>query len=204
MTTSETMTADPVAEVVFYAVIACWIGFAAVFALRKRPEKKAETTRNRVAGAGIFLQGLGYFAVWFWSRLRSGFCPLVPMPPAVEIALAVFTMAVAAGSIWLVMSAVRTLGKQWAIAARLVEGHKLITEGPYGWVRNPIYTGMFGMLLATGLAVSRWIALPAAIALFGMGTVIRVRSEEKLLREAFGEEFEQYTRRVPAVLPGVY
>ena len=100
------------------------------------------------------------------------------------------------------MSAVRTLGKQWAIAARLVEGHKLITEGPYGWVRNPIYTGM--LLLATGLAVSRWIALPAAIALFGMGTVIRVRSEEKLLREAFGEEFEQYTRRVPAVLPGIY
>jgi protein-S-isoprenylcysteine O-methyltransferase Ste14 len=34
--------------------------------------------------------------------------------------------------------------------------------------------------------------------------VIRVHSEEKLLREAFGEEFDQYVRRVPAVLPGIY
>lgn len=195
---------DRVAEIVFYAVIACWFGFAAVFLMRKRPPMKEETKRNRVAGAGIFLQFMAYFAVWFWSRQRASFRPIVSMPQAVEIALGMFTVAVGAGSVWLVLAAVRTLGKQWAIAARLVEGHKLITEGPYAWVRNPIYTGMFGMLLATGLAVSRWIVLPAAIALFGMGTVIRVHSEEKLLREAFGQEFDDYTKRVPAVLPGVY
>jgi len=34
--------------------------------------------------------------------------------------------------------------------------------------------------------------------------VIRVRSEEKLLRAAFGAEFEEYASRVPAVLPGVF
>jgi protein-S-isoprenylcysteine O-methyltransferase Ste14 len=121
-----------------------------------------------------------------------------------EIALAVFTVALAAGSVWLVMSAVRTLGRQWAVAARLVEGHKLISDGPYQWVRNPIYTGMFGMLLATGLGVSRWIVIPPAILVFAVGMTIRIRSEEKLLRAAFGEEFEAYARRVPAVLPGIY
>jgi len=99
---------------------------------------------------------------------------------------------------------VRTLGKQWALAARLVEGHKLITVGPYAYVRNPIYTGMLGILIATGLAMEHWIALIAAIVFFAVGTVIRVRSEEKLLRGAFGEEFEEYARRVPAVLPGIY
>jgi len=39
-------------------------------------------------------------------------------------------------------------------AMRVLEGHKLITLGPYNVVRNPIYTGMFGMLMATGLAIS--------------------------------------------------
>jgi protein-S-isoprenylcysteine O-methyltransferase Ste14 len=34
--------------------------------------------------------------------------------------------------------------------------------------------------------------------------VIRVRTEEKLLRAAFGQEFEDYARHVPAVLPGIY
>lgn len=125
-------------------------------------------------------------------------------PVSVEIALAVFTVAVAAASVWLVSSAVRTLGKQWAYAARLVEGHELITEGPYRFVRNPIYTGMLGMLVATGLALQHWIQLAVGIVLFAIGTVIRVRSEEKLLRAAFGKEFDDYARRVPAVLPGIF
>jgi protein-S-isoprenylcysteine O-methyltransferase Ste14 len=60
---------------------------------------------------------------------------------------------------------------------------------------------MFGMLLATGLAISHWIGLVIAIIIFAVGTAVRVHSEEKLLRETFGEEFEAYARRVPAVVP---
>ena len=123
------------------------------------------------------------------------------IPPAVEIALAIVTMALAVASVWFCSAAIRTLGKQWSLAARVVEGHKLVTEGPYSIVRNPIYTGMFGMLLATGLAVSHWIGLALAIVVFAIGTFIRVRSEERLLREMFGPEFEAYARKVPAVIP---
>jgi protein-S-isoprenylcysteine O-methyltransferase Ste14 len=43
-----------------------------------------------------------------------------------------------------------------------------------------------------------------AVPVFVLGLVIRVRSEERLLRAAFGEEFEDYARRVPAVIPGVF
>jgi len=113
-------------------------------------------------------------------------------------------MAIAIASVWLVNAAARRLGKQWALAARLVEGHTLIQDGPYRIVRNPIYTGMFGMLLATGLAAGRWIPLLVAIVLFAAGTYIRIRSEERLLRQAFGSEFEQYARNVPALIPGIY
>lgn len=101
----------------------------------------------------------------------------------------------------MVLAAVRTLGKQWSVAARLVENHTLVTTGPYGIVRNPIYTGMFGMMLATGLAISYWWILPPAIVLFWFGTMVRIRREENLLHEAFGNEFEQYSRRVPALVP---
>jgi protein-S-isoprenylcysteine O-methyltransferase len=85
-----------------------------------------------------------------------------------------------------------------------VEGHKLATTGPYRFVRHPIYTGMFGMLVATGLAISHWLALLVAIFIFLAGSVIRVRSEEKLLREAFGSDFDAYARRVSTILPGLY
>jgi hypothetical protein len=109
--------------------------------------------------------------------------------------LAIVTVGVAAGSIWLVFMAVRTLGAQWAYVARVTEGHRLITDGPYRWVRNPIYTGMLGMMLATGLAVSSWIAFPIAIVVFGVGTYIRVSREEKILHSEFGEQWDEYKRR---------
>ena len=104
----------------------------------------------------------------------------------------------------MITAAVKTLGKEWSLTARLVEGHKLATTGPYAYVRHPIYTGMLGMLLATGLAASHWAAILIALVVFFAGTIIRVRSEEKLLREAFGDQFENYSRRVPAILPGLY
>ena len=119
----------------------------------------------------------------------------------VSVGLSILTMLVAIASVWFSAAAIRTLGQQWSLAARVLEGHKLVTQGPYSVVRNPIYTGMFGMLLATGLTVSHWIGLVIAIVVFAIGTIIRVRSEERLLREMFGGEFDQYASTVPAVIP---
>ena len=196
--------ADPIAKIVFYAVIGCWCIFLISFGLRARRPRRQETKRDRTAMVGFFLQTVGYFAVWVQPLRREQFSVIVPMPRTAEIVLAVLTVVLAAASVWLVNAAARRLGKQWALAARLVEGHDLITDGPYRWMRNPIYTGMFGLLLATGLAMSRWISLLGAALVFALGTVIRIRREERLLRQAFGASFDEYARKVPALIPGIY
>jgi len=188
----------------FYAVIACWWIFLLTFWLRKRPPRAREAKRDRTSLIGMFLQGAAYFCVWSFPLEQKHFSPVRPGSPVVEWGLAVLTVAIAVASTWLVNAAARRLGKQWALTARLVEGHTLIQDGPYRFVRNPIYTGMFGMLVATGLAVTPWIPLLVAIVLFAVGTWIRVRSEERLLREAFGSEFEAYARKVPALIPGIH
>jgi protein-S-isoprenylcysteine O-methyltransferase Ste14 len=178
--------------------------FHRIFLLRKRPPKAQEAKRDRLSLLGIFLQMCAYFLVWFQPPGRPFLPPVAGLSGGLEIALASCTVAIAGGSVWLAASALHTLGKQWAVAARLVEGHKLITEGPYRHLRNPIYTAMLGLLIATGLAMRHWTALIPALVLFTVGLVIRVRSEEKLLRAAFGKEFEDYSERVPAVLPGIF
>ena len=187
---------------VFAVMILSWFAFVVVFLVQEKPASTPESKRERSSIFGIALQGLAYAIVW--AIHRPPFTPIAQIGKSFEIALAILTMTLAIGSVWFCSAAIRTLGKQWSLAARLVEGHKLITEGPYSVVRNPIYTGMFGMLLATGLAISHWIGLLIAIVVFAMGTAIRVRSEEKLLREAFGAEFEAYARRVPAVIPFLF
>jgi protein-S-isoprenylcysteine O-methyltransferase Ste14 len=187
---------------VFVVVMICWFIFAGVFLLRKQLASPPDERRERGSLIGVALQGLSYAIVW--GMRRPAFTAIVLRSRPLAVAASGLAIVAAVASVWLVTNAVKTLGKEWSITARLVEGHTLATSGPYGYVRHPIYTGMLGMLVATGLAVSHWIALLAALIVFFIGTIIRVRSEERLLRSAFGEQFENYARRVPAIIPGLY
>ncbi len=198
------MNPTPLALATLGGVILCWIFFAGIFLLRKSPPKAPDAKRDKRASVGIFLQMIGYFLVFFQPPHRPFLPPVAALSGIAGIVFAIFTVGIAAASGWLIQASVTTLGKQWAMRARLVEDHKLITVGPYAYIRNPIYTGMFGMLIATGLATEHWIALLIAIVVFGAGLVIRVRVEEKLLRDQFGAEFDEYAKRVPAVIPGIY
>ena len=193
------LNVDTIPGIVFTVVMLCWITFAAGFFLRKRHPGSKERKRDPAARYGLVLEAIGYALVWTFRRPQPS--PVVPTGFEFSIAIAILAIGLAICSTWMTLAAVRTLGRQWSVAARLVEDHILVTAGPYSIVRNPIYTGMFGMMLATGLAVSYWWILPPAILLFWIGTMMRIRSEEKLLREAFGNEFEQYSHRVPALVP---
>lgn len=68
-------------------------------------------------------------------------------------------------------------------------------------VRNPIYTSMLLVLCAVAVVVTGWKLFLTALALFIVGTEIRVRTEEKLLAAHFGEEFQNYKKKVPAYIP---
>ncbi|HEY1676107.1 MAG TPA: isoprenylcysteine carboxylmethyltransferase family protein [Candidatus Sulfotelmatobacter sp.] len=198
------MNPTPLAIATLGGVILCWFFFAAIFILRKSAPKAPDAKRDRRASVGIFLQMVGYFLVFLQPPHKPFLPPVAALSGIAGIAFAIVTVGIALASVCLIASAVRFLGKQWAMRARLVEDHELITDGPYAHIRNPIYTGMYGMLIATGLATERWIALVAAIVIFAIGLVIRVRVEEKLLRDQFGAEFDEYAKRVPAVIPGIY
>lgn len=195
------VTFELLPTLVFVIVMICWFVFAGTFLLRRKPPTPPDEKRAPKSLIGVALQGISYGVVW--GVRREAFTPIVAAA-SVAIVAGIIASCAAIASVWLVTAALKTLGKEWSLTARLVEGHKLATTGPYAFVRHPIYTGMLGMLLATGLAVSHWAALLAALVVFFVGTAIRVRSEEKLLREAFGEQFEKYAQRVPAILPGLY
>lgn len=183
-------------------VILTWFVFAGIFLFRKTAKAPPEKKRDRKSIVGLILQALSFAVVGLFHR--APFSPISSGSNAVAVSLSLAAILAALVSISIVNAAVKTLGKEWSITARVMEGHKLATEGPYRFVRHPIYSGMLGMLLATGLVISHWLALIAAIAIYFIGTVIRIRSEERLLREALGPEFESYARSAPALVPGLY
>jgi protein-S-isoprenylcysteine O-methyltransferase Ste14 len=186
----------------FFVVVATWFVSTVYFlvARRKRSPQTEEAKRDPKSYRGIAIQSVAIFAVWVFHRNDLG--PLLPMPQWAMVVILIAAIVIAILSLWLSIAAIRTLGKQWTYVARVIEGHRLITEGPYNLVRNPIYLAMFGALVATGLVFSKWWAFFPAVAVFLVGTWIRIRSEEKLLCATFGQEWTDYTRRAPAMFPG--
>jgi protein-S-isoprenylcysteine O-methyltransferase Ste14 len=196
------LTLESLPGIVAVIVILCWFAFAGIFVFRKQPPSPPDQKRDRNSILGLALQGLSFAIVW--GIRREAFTPFTTVNRFMEIAAGVLAISVAIGSVLLITAAIKYLGKEWSLTARLVEGHKLATGGPYAYVRHPIYSGMLGMLLASGVAFSNSKALFAALVVFSGGTLIRVRSEERLLRDAFDQEFDDYARRVSAIIPGVF
>lgn len=196
-----TITLEQSFAAAFVVVISCWVVFAVILLRRGGQVKTVDAKRARASDYGLGLQGLAYLVLFIIRRE-----PFTQLSTYNSLNWLFVSLAVilAVGSIWIIAVAINTLGKEWSVKARLIEGHRLVTAGPYRFVRNPIYTGMLGMLLATGLVISRWPALLIAVAIFFVGTMIRIRSEEQLLRSAFGSEFDNYSRRVSAIIPFIF
>ncbi len=73
---------------------------------------------------------------------------------------------------------------------------QLVLRGPYRFTRNPMYLGLLNLLTAWALwlgSVTPWLVLPLFVALINR---FQIRPEEAMLRQIFGEPYEQYLRQV--------
>ena len=189
-------------KISFAITIIMWIVFAIGFLLLKRRQKQNEQKKNKLAMIGMMLEGVG-FAFVFTVR-REPFTNIFQMNSSIQILLTIFSGILAIASVWLGLSAVKTLGKQWNIKAQIIEGHELITTGPYKIVRHPIYSALFGLLIVTGYSMTLLWAFIIAIVFYFIGTIFRTRVEEQLLIQHFGDQYEKYKKKVPAIIPYIY
>lgn len=114
---------------------------------------------------------------------------LVVYAPEVDWSTAKMIGAVIAGiSFPLFVLARWQLGSSFSVKAK---ASRLVTTGLYSRIRNPIY--LFGGLFIVGLSLflSPWGPLVVALVIVP-SQVVRARREERVLAEAFGEEYERY------------
>ena len=99
-----------------------------------------------------------------------------------------------------IVSAQRALGRNVSPTVMTHEDHELVTDGPFRWIRNPLYTA--GALLFTGLGLisaSGFLLVGAPVAL--VLVTIRLPSEEAELEKRFGDAYRDYVRRTGRFLP---
>lgn len=82
-------------------------------------------------------------------------------------------------------------------------GHGLVMVGPYTLVRNPMYLGSF--LMGTGfvLIVWPWWTAPIFGYLFYVRFIPQIKKEELYLHETFGQDYDEYTKKVPRIFPKI-
>jgi protein-S-isoprenylcysteine O-methyltransferase Ste14 len=86
-----------------------------------------------------------------------------------------------------------------SLGAQLFQDHQLLKTGPYAMVRHPMYLGLVLVALGSLLIYWNWTCLLFLI--FSPFVLLRARREELALAEAFGREWQEYCRAVPAFLP---
>lgn len=98
--------------------------------------------------------------------------------------------------------AIIKLGRLFSRTVTIEQGHHLIVDGPYRWLRHPAYTGMLLMYAGINLALGTWLGAIVGPAILLSATIYRIRVEEKTLLEAFGGEYGEYMQRTWRLMPG--
>lgn len=81
--------------------------------------------------------------------------------------------------------------------------HKLITSGPYRWVRHPLYTIGTSLFVSFGLMADNWF-IPLLSLLMFVVMAVRTPKEEANLIEKFGDEYRNYMKTTGAFLPKLF
>lgn len=150
-----------------------------------------ETLLLSVSLAGLGAIPAAYIATGFPAALDQPFSPVRAMA-----GLLVFAAALA-----LFHATHKALGRNWSVTLQMREGHALVTEGVYRFVRHPMYTAFWMWAIAQALTLQNWVAGPAGIIGFGTLYAFRVGREEAMMRAAFGAAWDAYAARTPRVVP---
>ena len=95
------------------------------------------------------------------------------------------------------------LGERFSGLVAIQPGHRLVTGGIYGAIRNPSYLGLLVNMLGWGLAF-RSIVGVLLTCLMIPPLLARIGAEERLLRAEFGAEYDAYRAHTFRLIPGLY
>jgi protein-S-isoprenylcysteine O-methyltransferase Ste14 len=133
---------------------------------------------------------------WFGHTIiRENFVPHSNMVGIAGLILSVFGVALACWSRYL-------LGQNWSLSVQLKHDHKLIVNGPYSYVRHPIYSGLLLLFLGNAIVVGDWRGL-IAVALVFISFWFKLLKEEKWMISNFGVQYQEYMRTTKALFPWI-
>jgi protein-S-isoprenylcysteine O-methyltransferase Ste14 len=100
--------------------------------------------------------------------------------------------------------AVRQLGTMFHSNVGTVKHHRLVTQGVYALVRHPSYLGLLLNFVGVAIAFSHPISSGTAVLIPLLGILLRIRIEEKVLKERFQAQYSEYMKTSKKLIPWIY
>ena len=188
------------ARVAVLAAAAAMVAIRAPHGQRSRQVKVAKSERGALETALLAFAWAGFFVpvAWVFSSVLA-FADYPSSPAAFAAGVALL-----AWGLWLFHRSHVDLGTNWSITLEVREGHRLVTEGVYRRVRHPMYAALFLYSIGQALAVPNWVAGPSYLVTFGLLFLLRLRHEERMMRDTFGAAYDDYAARTRRLVPGVW
>ena len=124
-----------------------------------------------------------------WARI-----PLAPWLRLIGALLAILAL------IWFIWIH-RNLGNNLSVRLRIKESHKLVTDGPYRWIRHPMYSAFYLLHFAVFFLTANWFIGVTWLAGLSVIILLRVKREESMLIAKFGDEYVSYIERTGRFIP---
>lgn len=183
------------------------IGVVAWFVIRYPYARKARRTatvrshgwsRERillaVAGAGLFVLPVVWLATG-WPRALNY---------DLNYASVIVGAAVYALSLWLFRRSHKDLGRQWSASLEIREKHQIVRAGVYRRIRHPMYASFWLWALAQAFLLPNAFAALSGLVAIAILFFTRIDFEERMLTEAFGDDYRAYMRETKRIIPGIY
>lgn len=185
----------------YWLVVAAWIGWEIYWGLSARGVKRAaskEPLPSRLLVVVALILCFVFLLVpnWFGSFLDGSFLPQGGLCFYIGFALLLAGMAFTA---W----ARTALGRNWSGRVTIKEDHELVTTGPYGLVRHPIYTGALLAIIGSVIALGRVGGLLSIVLILAV-FIRKIYLEEQVLGRHFGARYTEYRKQTRALIPFLF
>jgi protein-S-isoprenylcysteine O-methyltransferase Ste14 len=183
------------------------VGIIAWFIIRYPYARRARRTatlrrdgswRERLLLAAAFL---GLFAIPTLN-LATGWPRAFAYDPG--YGLVALGAALFAFSLWLFRRSHKDLGRQWSAALEVREGHRVVRNGVYGTIRHPMYASFWLWAAAQACLLPNVVAAFSGLVAVAVLFFARVRFEEQMMIETFGEDYRCYMQETKRIIPGIY
>jgi protein-S-isoprenylcysteine O-methyltransferase Ste14 len=157
-----------------------------------------ESWNNAALRGGAGILGFAALIGWLISPRWMGWAA-IPMPDWLRWFGAGVGFAGLAGLVWVH----RELGRNFSGTLALRAGQTLVTSGPYRWVRHPMYTTLYMIVLSFFLVTANWFIGATFIGSLTAVVASRVTREEAVMATRFGDDYRRWAARTGRFLPGL-